>query len=335
MSVFKRPGSPYFQCEFVFRGRRIVRSTRTKTRREAQAFERRLRDQVAREAKDQPITPALTLDQACGKYWLQHGHRLRWAPEVERHLRLICQHIDRDLPLAQLGPRHVTLLVEARQAQGAGPAGVNRTLAVLQGVHRRASRKWEEPVRAIAWADFKLREPKERVRWITPEEAQRLLAELPAHIASIVRFILLTGLRRNEAFQLTWDRVHFERMEVVVIAKGGHKHAIALSPEAVTVLHEVPRQGRYVFDTTNWRRHFTAGLKAAGIADFTWHDLRHTFATWMGEHAAIEVVSRQLGHSSLGVTMKYRHVNQGEVRAALQRLPALGTSSAVVVPLKR
>ncbi len=336
MSIFKRPGSPFYQCEFVYRKHRVVRSTGETQAREARAFERQLRDKVARESREVPIARSLTLDQACAKYYIQHGKHLRWHSEVERHLTLICKHIDKDLPLASLGPKEVTGLVVARQNEGAGPAGVNRTLAVLQGVHRRAARKWEETVRVIAWSDFKLKEPRERVRWITQAEALRLLVALPPHIELVVRFLLLTGVRKLEAFLLTWDRVHFDRMEVQILAKGGHKRAVALSPDAMLVLHQAPRVGRYVFDTTNARRHFDKALKVAGITDFHWHDLRHTHASWLGHGgAALEVISRSLGHSGIAVTMKYRHVMQVEVREALQRLPALSANSNVLIPLKR
>jgi site-specific recombinase XerD len=101
------------------------------------------------------------------------------------------------------------------------------------------------------------------------------------------------------------------------------------------VLRDVPQTGRYVFQTTNWRKHFEAALLAAGIDNFRWHDLRHTFATWLGHSGApLEVIRDQLGHSSISVTQKYRHVIRGEVRAALHNLPTVSPISAGVTRLK-
>jgi integrase len=121
-----------------------------------------------------------------------------------------------------------------------------------------------------------------------------------------------------------------------VILKGGRSREVLLSPEALAVLHEVPRTGSHVFDTTNYRNHFDAALRAAGVEDFHWHDLRHSFATWLGQSGApLEVIRDQLGHSSISVTQKYRHVVGSEVRAALQKLPTISPNSTNVRSLKR
>jgi len=334
MSVFKREGSPYYQTEFVYRGRRVVRSTGTSSRREAETFERDLRDKVASEAKSPKIVSTLTLDRACAKYWIEHGRRLRWARDVERNLKYIVTFIERDLPLSELSNKHVAQLAHARLEQGAGPAAVNRTVVVLQGVHNRAAGKWEEPVKVIAWKGHKLKE-QGRVRWVTVEEAMQLLDALPPHIRAIVHFLLLTGVRQREAFELTWDRVHLEKGIVEITAKGGVKRDIVLEAETFTLLQQLPRNGRYVFDTTNWRKHFDAAKKTAGITNFRWHDLRHTHATWLRQAGVpLEVVSRSLGHSGIAVTQKYAHVAQHEVRAALQKLPALSPNIGNVVILK-
>jgi site-specific recombinase XerD len=335
MSLFKRPGSPFYYTEFVVQGRRIVRSTRATSRREAEQFERTFREQVAKEVKEAPATPSLTVDQACGKYWLEHGRRLRDARNIERWLRYIVCYLDRTLPLKDVGTRHVTQFVIDMRAAGIGEIAINRTVTCLQGVHNRAAKKWEEPVKVIDWREQKTKE-RPRVRWINQKEAQLFLSLLPEHIRRVVLFLLLVGIRRNEAFGLTWEGVNFSTATITVRVKGGHLRDVAICPEAVLVLHDCPHRGRYVFDTTNWRKHFERARDQSGIQNFRWHDLRHTFATWLGASGApLEVVRDQLGHSSVSVTQKYRHVNQQEVRAALQRLPTLGTNSSSVVPFKK
>lgn len=335
MSLFKRPGSPYYYTEFVVKERRFVRSTRTASRREAEQFERSLRDKVAAETKETPATPSLTLDQACGKYWLEHGRRLRDARNVERWLKYIVRFIDRTLPLRELSTKHVTQFVADMRAANIGEIAINRSVTCLQGVHNRAGKKWEEPVKVIGWRGQKSRE-KARVRWITHEEAQRFLDALPEHIRRVVLFLLVVGVRKREAFNLTWTAVNFATATITVKVKGGDLREIALSPEAVLVLHQCPQTGRYVFDTTNWRKHFEKARVASGVENFRWHDLRHTFATWLGHSGApLELVRDQLGHSSVAVTEKYRHVIQQELRNALQKLPTVGTNTGVVVPLKK
>lgn len=337
MSVFKRKGSPFFYCEFVIAGRRVSRSTGCTSAREARSFERALKKQERAKIRRGTIEPALTVEQACARYWTQHGCHLseRWALEVERHLKTITAVIDRDLPIADLGNKDVDRLITTRRADGVANGTINRTLAVLKGLHRRAARKWDISVRIIDWPDMMLKEPKERVRWLTPETATAFLAAFPPETELLVRFLLLTGLRRGEVFGLTWDRVHLDRMAVEVIAKGGIRREVAIEAEAALILQQCPRGSRYVFDTTNWRRRFQAALKASGITDFRWHDLRHTHATWMRQRgASIEVVSKSLGHSSIAVTMRYAHVDQSEVREALRALPSIGTSNEGVTVFK-
>lgn len=337
MSLFKRPNSPFWQTEFVVRGTRIARSTGTTSRREAERFERELREEIRRQAvatAGRP-RPSLTVDQACGRYWLEHGSRLRGARDVERWLRYIVVHLPADLPLRDLSASHVTEFVASMRRAGIGEISINRTVQALQGVHNRAGKLWEEPIRVIGWKPHKTRE-KPRVRWISEHQAQAMLAHLPEPTRALVLFMLLTGIRRREAFELEWIRVHFDRQVIAIEVKGGDEREVPLSDEALEVLHALPRDGDLVFDTTNWRKRYVAAKAAAGIQDFRWHDLRHTFATWLGQSGApIEVIRELLGHSSISVTEKYRHVVATEARAALRNFPSLSPSNGVVVPLKR
>lgn len=336
MSVFTRKGSPYYYAEFVVRGRRVVRSTKTTSRREAETVEKQFRLEASRaEPRLGSGEAKLTLDQACGRYWAQHGKKLRDARNVQRWLLYIVRSIEKTTPISALSVKHVTGMISALETEGVGPISINRTITALQGVHNMAAKKWEEPVRVIDWRGLKSKETG-RTRAETREKCQALLAALPLHIRQVVLFILTTGLRREEAFNVAWPRVNFENNSVNVRVKGGKDRDVLLSPEALLVLHERPREGRYVFDTKNYRRHFERALSIAEIEDFTWHDLRHTFATWMGQSGApLEVIRDQLGHSSISVTQKYRHVVQSEVRAALQKIPTLSPSIGVVTPIKR
>lgn len=343
MYLYKRENSPYWWTEFTVKGDRIRRSTETASRRDAEAVARRLRDKAIAAAKAKPKgspVEVLTLDQACGRYWIEHGRRLKDARNEARNLKYITATIGGDLPLSEVSNRHVNALVKRRLEMGAGPAGVNRTVSTLKTMMNRAAKRWEERVRAIAWSSHKLKEPKERVRYLTQDECRRLLdciEGLPApHVASVVHFLLLTGLRKAEAFNATWDKLDEARGVLTVRVKGGHEREVPLSSEAMQLIRDLPRKSRYLFDTTNWRRHFDAGLDAANIQDFRWHDLRHTFATLLGKSgASIEVVSKALGHSSLTVTMKYRHVLHNEVLAAMQAAPPLRPHTGNVVPLKK
>jgi len=93
----------------------------------------------------------------------------------------------------------------ARLADGVSNSTVNRSMEVIRAVLRRAVNEWD-------WLDRiprvrMLPEPQRRIRWITLEEAARLIAESPAHLAAMVRFSLETGLRRANVTGLEWSQV--------------------------------------------------------------------------------------------------------------------------------
>jgi integrase len=258
---------------------------------------------------------------------------LRDARNVKRWLVYITQFLPKDLPLAELSTKHIVDMIADMRARAVGEISINRTVTALQGVHNRAAKSWELETRVIDWRKLKSKE-RARIQYLEHDEALRLLAELPDHIRAVVLFLLSTGLRRSEAFGLTWDKVRSG--SVVVTVKGGYEREIPLGPDAAMVLAELPRTGAYVFDTTNYRKEFEAARKRADVPHIRFHDLRHTFATRLGRSGAdLAVIREALGHSSISVTQKYRHVVSGEVGAALARLPHLSGNPGKVVAMRR
>ncbi len=277
----------------------------------------------------------MTLDAACGRYWLEHGSRLSDHRNIKRYLLYICRHIDAEMWLSDLSNKHISAFIQSMRAAGIGERAINHTVVCMQGVHNRAGKVWEEQIRVIDWTPHKSPE-KQRTNWISLDEARELLKRMHPDTAEIVQFILLAGARKAEAFNLERDKIDWEQATATVIQKGGREHVFELSPEAMMLLRSLPDRGRYVFDTTNWRKRFDEAKRACGLDTLRWHDLRHTAATWLGQSGApLEVIKTQLGHSSINVTQKYRHVNRTEVRAALQRVPTLVPTAENIVPLKR
>ncbi|HXF89540.1 MAG TPA: site-specific integrase [Xanthobacteraceae bacterium] len=334
MSIFKRPGSPYYYAEFQIQGNRFCRSTRRTTEREARAEERRLRDEARAGLAERAGADALSLDQGFGRYWREHGHKLAWAAEVERYIEQILAHVDKDMPIERLSDAEVNDFVQARLRAGGGRYAINRALAVWRAMHRRARKRWKQRTQEIDWADV-LNPESKRLAYFTLEEARRLIDCLPARVALAVEWSLYTGCRKFETFGLVWENVHLDRGYATVTKKGGGTHTVWLSEQAMDVLARCERAGRYVFDRRGVRRIFAAGLKKAGLEGHRWHDLRHTHATWLRQaKVPVEVVQRSLGHTQLSTTMRYAHVDDTEVQEALRRLPILGTNRPNVVSIK-
>ncbi len=82
-----------------------------------------------------------------------------------------------------------------------------------------------------------------RDRWLTKEEADRLLAVCPPHLAVMVRYALATGCRAREVASLEWNRVDLERGTAWLDhTKNGTPRGVPLNSDAVEVLRGVVGQ---------------------------------------------------------------------------------------------
>ncbi len=129
----------------------------------------------------------------------------------------------------------------------------------------------------------------ERDRWLTQEEAGRLLGHCPPHLAALVRFALATGCRAREVAGLEWSRVDLARRTAWLDqTKNGTPRGVPLNGDAVAVLdgergkHEQycftfrGKPIRYELTNTAWQN----AVRKSGLGDLRFHDLRHTWASW-------------------------------------------------------
>lgn len=354
MSVYKRAGSPYYQYEFEIdagkhgRGGRFRGSTKCTSERDALAFEK-----AERERRRLELAGALarekapdTVSEVFARYWRAHGHKLSWADTVKDHMREMRDFLGAETPFADVGNAEVSRMLEHYATQttyklrgGKTRAGkpvsngtINRRLAVIRNIHNMARDLWELPVKGIIWKHHKRKEAKERVRHVTAEQARDVVGRLPPHILQMAAWSFATGCRLNETETLTWARINHETGQAEVETKGGGTRFVNLSPEARQILAMCDPRGALVFDSTNRRKHWEAACKAAKLKDFHWHDMRHSFATWMGQGGSgLHVIQKALGHADIRATMKYLHVIRADVQAAVASLPALIESNVVAV----
>ena len=171
------------------------------------------------------------------------------------------------------------------------PATRNRYYALLRSILRKAATKWGMIDRAPYIELHK--EPKGIVRHLTPEEARRLLVELPPYLRNVVEFALATGLRMSNITGLQWSWIDLERRHVLIpgiVMKNGQPHPLPLNETAIGVLTRITSGWKhpthvFTFKKKPFRRANASGwkeaLKRAGIANFRFHDLRHTWASWI------------------------------------------------------
>jgi len=283
--VYRRKDSPYWWIAATLpNGKRVRASSRTQDREDAEALLAKLKLDAYRELHF-GIKPERAWQEAVVRY-LAVKATLRSFGDVQR----ICRGLDPylgTLTLNQINGDVIWSVVEGEFKKGNKPATINRYLATIRNLLRTARDEWQ-------WIDSI---PKIRLltgevewdRWLTREEADSLIAACPPHLAALVRFALATGCRAREIAELEWCRVDLDRGTAWINkTKNGTPRGVPLNRDAVAVLQEqVGKHRRFCFtyrgEPVRWQLSNSAWLSAcreAGIADFRFHDLRHTWASW-------------------------------------------------------
>ncbi|KGD75237.1 integrase [Tatumella morbirosei] len=171
-----------------------------------------------------------------------------------------------------------------------------------------------------------------RIRWLTKDEAKRLIDCAPDSIRPVIVFALSTGLRRSNIVDLEWTQVDMQRKVAWINpenAKAGKAIGVALNDTACKILKEqIGKHSRWVFvhtkpairpdgtrtaavrkmrrdDNTSWR----LALKRSGIEDFRFHDLRHTWASWLIQSGVpLTALQEMGGWESIEMVRRYAHL---------------------------
>ena len=167
----------------------------------------------------------------------------------------------------------------------------------------------------------KEKEDNERDRWLTVDEEVCLLENSPDWRRDIILFNLQTGLKQDELLSLTWDRANIFRKTILIKdTKNGKPKTIPLNKTALGILGRKAKvisiKSKIVFhsksgtkiDKHNLRRAFVNAMEKAGIEDFTYHGLLHTFATRLAQSGVdLYKISKLLGHKDIKTTQRYAH----------------------------
>ena len=221
--------------------------------------------------------------------------------------------------------RFNTMIVEQFQTeklkQQKKPSTCNRLLATLKHMFNKAV-EWnmveEETLKRVRKVKF-LAENNRRLRYLSTEDVQSLIDKCDNHLRPIVITALHTGMRRGEILSLTWDNIDLKNGFILLdLTKNGERREIPINQTVREALDGVVRRLDipYVFynpDTEkkydNVKRSFKSACRRAGIKDFHFHDLRHTFASQLIMSGIdITTVKELLGHKTLTMTLRYSHL---------------------------
>jgi integrase len=286
----------------------------------------------------------MTFAVASTRWWNEKGQHRKDSKDIERFLAWLQTHIGNKKLIKAIDNNTVAHLVATRRAEGVSPATVNRSaVEPLRAILLRASEFWGQPVQKIHWGKHKLAEAQERIREMTQAEEAALFAALREDFRPILRFVLMTGLRRAEACGLKWSHVDFDGRRILVHGKGGTVDYLPLPDAGLAILRrELGRHPEQVFtyeatgklyhgfrkgervpikpdtlSTAYWRARKAAGL---GDADLRLHDTRHTAATRLTrETGNLKLTQKMLRHKRITTTARYAHATEDDLREAMNR----------------
>ena len=227
----------------------------------------------------------------------------------------------------------------SRLGRQVAPATLNRELATLRHMLRLAE-EWGYLAKAPRIRMGK--EPEGRLRFLTEEEAVRLLEACQRSqnpfLHAIVTVLLHTGMRRGEILGLTWERIDFSRgIMRLEETKSGRRREVPMNRAVYDVLSALtgPKEEGFVFrrrDGGPWGKVRTAFARACVVGKidaFRFHDLRHTCASWLVMRGRnLKEVQELLGHREFKMTLRYAHLSPDRLRDAVASLEDFSTSSA-------
>lgn len=324
MALYKRNST--WWVSFSHNGQRIQRSTGTSNKVAAQEFHDKLKAELWNITKLES-RPVYSWRDAVVR-WLKESATKRSIETEKLHLRWLDKHLG-GFQLHEITRDALEKVANAKEAEGVTQTTVNRVMEVVRAILMRACREWE-------WIDkvpiVRMRKvEKRRIRWLTQAEAGRLLDELPSHLRDMAAFSLATGLRASNVTGLQWKDVDMVKRHAWVHpdqAKAKKAIPVPLNDDAMAVLNS--RRGMHPDIVFTWKnnqirhcntRAWSKALERAGIKNFRWHDLRHTWASWHVQNGTTLQELQQLGGwSSFEMVLRYAHLSGDHLRVAANRI---------------
>jgi site-specific recombinase XerD len=236
----------------------------------------------------------------------------------------------------RITPEKIEAALASLKRGGLSNSTVNRYRSLISSVFTFAVKTHRVAANPVARVG-RYRENESRLRWLRPEEEERIRKVLTNESQRWEFDLALhTGMRRGEQWGLKWRDVDLERGILTVRGKTGRRHVQA-NDVAIGALKRLSRYSggkEFVCPDANettvkrdWRRWLERAAADAGVEDFHWHDLRHTFASRLVMAGVdIRTVQELLGHKSIVMTMRYAHLSADHRKQAVAKMTVEGAA---------
>jgi integrase len=270
-----------------------------------------------------------TLGDLLRRYGAEVTPRKKGRDKEKYRIRVLERSSLSGVSLKVLRSHHVTRFREDRLKE-VSSGTVLKDLGLLSTVINTGRTEWglenvlrTNPVSLIS----KPKAPRPRDRRLESGELERLLSACASPnpwFRSVVLFAIETGMRRGEILSLTWEHVHLDKRYVhLPDTKNGESRDVPLSPQALELLRELPRNIRgdqvvfplhYEALKSAWRR----ACSRAGISNLRFHDLRHEATSRFFEKGLnVMEVAAITGHKDLRMLQRYTHLRAEDLALKL------------------
>ena len=303
------------------------------------------RFEITRPEEEKRVVP--TLQEFFDHEYLPwaRAHKRSWADDVSV-FRARLKRTFGTRRLDEIARKEVERWKAKSRTSGLAPATVNLGFGLLRHLFNQAI-AWgyltESPCRGVK--QFRLNN--QRVRFLAKEELGRLLVAAGntknPWLRSLIIVAVNTGMRFGELAKLTWADVDLDRRIFTLRdTKDGTTARLPFNDVVLFTLTTLPRLAGndHVFPGNgksgrldNVKRSFRAALEDAGIEDFRFHDLRHTFASHMVMAGVdLNTVRELMRHKTLDMTLRYAHLAPEHKQGALAKIAAVFEAATAEIP---
>jgi integrase len=339
VAIYKRGGVYWFH--FIFDGRHIQKSTKTKNKAAAREIEAAYRVKLAKGEvgiEERPPAPEFKTAMKDFLAWSKFEHSAK--PNTHRRYTTSSKALLRyfkDTPLDRITSDSVEDFKRWRLKQKGErtnkklrPATVNRELACLKILFNRFKRI--VPLNPVSDVKF-LAEDNEQMRVLTPDEEKTYLLAASQPLRDIATLMVETGMRPEEVCRIRRENVHLEHGYLFnpYGKTKASKRKVPLSEKAVQLLVRrlEKAKGVYLFrgrgvgdaPVLHVNRAHTSAVERSKVLPFRLYDLRHTWAT-RAAMSGVDIVTlaAMLGHSKLAMVTRYCHPTEQHQFEAMQKV---------------
>jgi integrase len=298
---------------------------------------------------------ASTINHLCDRYLAEYAYKKRSQSDDASMIRRLVRRTLGSRKVASISYTDIDRL-HGQVTVESGPVQANRLLGLLSKMFSLAIR-WEmrtdNPVKGVA-----RNQEMPRQRYLDTDEMRRLYVALNAcrhkKQANAIWMLLLTGCRLSEALAARWTE--FQEKPGFWLKPSAHtktkrQHSIPLSTPMQLLLAEIEKEAGdspFLFParigsghTVTLDRVWREVREAAGIEGAHLHDLRHSHASVLASAGfSLPLIGQLLGHTQIATTLRYSHLHDDALRAAVERGGAIISGAATggeaeILPLDR